>query len=298
MIQLLLLPALLYAQLRIPKANVPGNSNVHRVIAHGQTITEPKDCIEEEMRKRTLIIHINGLFCSGILMDGNTIAMAGHCGSGAKDAKSRKIEKGPQAGGLAKAFYFDSATNQYKETPRPMAASTQFEGDVATGQISPEQKDMLVMKLSKTIPGIKPLKRTPRKDMKTRVPMDLYVAGFGLTEHNAVSSELKYLWAKGHIKEGESHVTLQPEFEKDRVRKGDSGGPIFRVVGDCEVELAGITKAVDEGSGGTRTAVGDSAEDVEAHVAELNYRLQKGKPSKPSRTEGEWKTTVQKPARK
>lgn len=298
MIQLLLLPALLYAQVRIPKPSAPGNSNLHRVIANGETITQPKDCLEEEMKKRTLLVHINGAICSGVLMDGNTIALAGHCGSQANNSKSRKIQRGSKAGGLTKAYYYDSNAQEYKETPTPLAASSQFEGDFDRGLVAAGHKDMLVMRLSKTIPGIKPIKRTPAADMKTRLPMNLYVAGFGLNEENQVSRELKYLWAQGHIKEGESNLTLNPEFEADRVRKGDSGGPVFRATGDCELELAGITKGVDESPGNKGTSISDSAEDIEQHIADLNNSLQKKKGSSPAtRKNGGWETKVR-PARK
>lgn len=282
-----------------PKVSLPSNQNLHRVIANGETITEPKDCIEEEMRKRTLMLHINGSICSGVLIDGNTIALAGHCGSQAGNSPSRKIEKGSKAAGLTKAYYYDQAEGQYKEAPLPKAASSQFEGDIASGKVAPGQKDMLVMRLSKAIPGIKPIRRTPVEEMRTLQTMDLYVAGFGLNEKNQVSRELKYLWAQGRVKPNDSHVSINPQFEKDRVRKGDSGGPVFRVVGDCEVELAGITKGVDENPGSKGLSISDSAEDIEQHIADLNHSL---KPKSPAAGKApkasDWKTTVSKPARK
>ncbi len=294
MTKLLIFSYLALALPPVPKPSSGENSIRHQVIAGGETITEPKNCIEDEIRKRTIIVYVdNKRACSGVLLDNQTVALAAHCHPDAGDAKSRKILKDSEAAKLSSIVYYDSKSKAYKQGPAATKASMQFEGDMVNGTVSTEHRDMLVIKLAKPIPGITALKRVPKADLETRLDQDLIVAGFGLNEKNELLENVKYLNAQGKVSKGSETLQLYPNKNQDRVKLGDSGGPVFRANADtCEVELAGITKGVDESPAGKGFSVSDTAETISAHVDSLNQKSAPGKI-------GKWRTkTTVAPGRK
>jgi hypothetical protein len=299
MLKLLLFTTLVYA---LPPVGKPttGKGLVHNVVAGGTVVSDDtKDCVEKEIRRRTVIVNVGGdRKCSGVLLDNQTVAMAGHCTPEANNAKSRKILREENAAKVTGIIFYNPATKKYQEGPSINAASVQFQGDLEKGTIEMEDRDQMVVKLTKPIPGVTPIKHTPKRDLRTNLGQDLIVAGFGYDENENLIDKVKYLKAKGRI-ESKTSSTLQikPDNPNDLVMKGDSGGGVWRANPEtCEVELAGITKGTVLEGDLKGLSTSDAAENLAAHIKSLNQSAGANQPAAKATNNGSWKATV-KPAR-
>lgn len=280
MFKILLLPFIMQAGFNIPKSAVPSGSIRHNVVDNGETIGDtPKDCIEEEIRKRTVMIFVGGKRqCTGVIKDDLTIVMAGHCSADAGSSKSRKISLGEGAAGLSKIIYYDSNAKAYKELSSTdiSAATTQFQGNAEKGEVDLEDRDLSVIRLGTPISGIKPLKMLPVQRIRDK-EQNLIAAGFGYNEQDKLTDKLKYMKASGQIHSDQGKtIEAAPKAAQDSIRKGDSGGPVFRTKeGSCELSLAGITKGYDSHASSNRAFHADSAADIQDHINAMNQALLK-----------------------
>lgn len=253
----------LMAQLRVPY--IPKeNSNLHDIIYNGKTISEPENCIEKEIRRRTVFIDYPGSVCTGVILDEKTILTAGHCEKGEKNRKIKsKIFDG------SSITYFNEKKNKFEKMSGALYASAQFEG-VEKGNLG--LKDAAAISVSKISGKYPRLKIVDPKTLKGGEP--LIVAGFGEDETNNVG-KLKYLkgsYITTTAKDGSEVALVLSDENSDKTYKGDSGGPTFRANG-CSLELAGITVMGAETVEGGKVSIFKRKPDLEVHINELNSYL-------------------------
>lgn len=218
-------------------------SMVQQVFQSKRTITHPKDCLENQILKRSVYIRLQRAMCSGVLIDANTVALNGHCLS--------------EGGGIVSVIQFTTGTPQMEQ----VVGQTMDDSGEVVGS-----KDLALLRLARSVPSIDPVDLV--SDEELRQSLEVVVAGFGASEGRFLN--LSYGFGKASLvevkKSSNDMLVVRYANSSETAESGDSGSPIFHIK-DCHVRLAGVMNATAFAKGwiwNTPVILGRPASDVKA----------------------------------
>lgn len=208
-------------------------------------------CAEQEMQRRTVrLMGIEDTPCSAVIIDAKTILTAAHCLPN-RNSDDKVTSTNVNDAGLTSIRRYDPLSGKYIHIP--------FGNQGIRYRYKRFANDIAMITLDDSLPGVTPIKRAvPTKTYNEGRQGKIYAPGFGTRGEDLKYHELQPIDVKDQLFKRFKQA-LPASKDGTRSQVGDSGGPLFRVRGDCNVELYGIATNLNTiGRVGTR--------DITSHI--------------------------------